>query len=132
LGHFAVLWDKTGISVWFFDRQHIPSDITASAPVPGGWGTPSGFWPSGSCNPYQFFQNHSVIFDTTLCGDWAGSAWGATGVPGQEQSCAQRTGVATCQQFVQQNGAAFAEACEYLLSSWNEIPFLGSIALYLH
>jgi len=51
-----------------------------------------------------------VIFDTTLCGDWAGSAWTATGVPGQDQSCAQITGVATCEQFVQQNGAALSEA----------------------
>jgi hypothetical protein len=111
----AVLWDNSGISVWFFSRQSIPSDITASAPVPNGWGTPSAFWPAGTCNPFQFFQNHGVIFDTTLCGDWAGSIWTATGVPGQDQSCAQRTGVATCQQFVQQNGAALSEACKFPL-----------------
>ncbi|KAI0286661.1 concanavalin A-like lectin/glucanase domain-containing protein [Russula aff. rugulosa BPL654] len=90
-GVYAMLWDNTGVSVWFFPRQNIPSDITAQAPVPPGWG-------------------HSAIFDTTLCGDWAGSVWTATGVPGQDQSCAQRTGVATCQQFVQQNGAALSEA----------------------
>jgi hypothetical protein len=109
----AVLWDNTGVSVYFFDRQNIPSDITAQAPVPEGWGTPSAFWPASGCNPFQFFQNHAAVFDTTLCGDWAGGVWTATGVPGQDQSCAQRTGVATCQQFVQQNGAALSEACAY-------------------
>jgi hypothetical protein len=112
-GHFtlAVLWDNAGIAVYFFPRQNIPSDITAQAPVPDNWGTPSAFWPASSCNPFQFFQNHGAIFDTTLCGDWAGGVWTATGIPGQDQSCAQRTGVATCQQFVQQNGAALSEAC---------------------
>ncbi|KAH9994431.1 glycoside hydrolase family 16 protein [Russula vinacea] len=109
-GVFTMLWDNTGVSIWFFDRQNIPSDITAQAPVPDSWGTPSAFWPASSCNPFQFFQNHGAVFDTTLCGDWAGSVWTATGVPGQDQSCAQRTGVATCQQFVQQNGAALSEA----------------------
>lgn len=42
-------------------------------------------------------------------------------MPGQDQSCAQRTGVATCQQFVQQNGAALSEACTSFF-------FSGSIA----
>jgi len=109
-GVYAMLWDNSGVTVWFFPRQDIPSDITAQAPVPTSWGTPMASFPASGCNPFQFFQNHSAIFDTTLCGDWAGSVWTATGVPGQDQSCAQRTGVATCQQFVQQNGAALTEA----------------------
>jgi hypothetical protein len=109
-GVYAMLWDNSGVSVWFFPRQNIPSDITAKAPVPSGWGTPIASVPASGCNPFQFFQGHSAIFDTTLCGDWAGSVWTATGVPGQDQSCAQRTGVATCQQFVQQNGSALSEA----------------------
>ena len=113
-GHSTVLWDNTGISVWFFPRQNIPSDIAASAPVPANWGTPSSFWPENTCNPFEIFKNQAAIFDTTLCGDWAGSVWTATGVPGQEQSCAQRTGVPTCEQFVQQNGAALSQACKSL------------------
>jgi hypothetical protein len=48
-------------------------------------------------------------------GDWASGVWGSAGIPGQEQSCAQRTGVATCEQFVRQNGASFNEACVYRL-----------------
>ncbi|KAI0252728.1 concanavalin A-like lectin/glucanase domain-containing protein [Lactifluus subvellereus] len=109
-GVFAMRWDNSGIAIWFFARDSIPSDITAGAPVDSDWGTPSAFWPATNCNPFQFFQNHAVIFDTTLCGDWAGGVWTASGIPGQEQSCAQRTGVATCEQFVRQNGASFSEA----------------------
>ena len=109
----AVLWDNSGVQVWFFSRNNIPSDITANAPIPASWGTPSAFWPASTCNPFQFFQDHSAIFDTTLCGDWAGSVWTSSGMPGQEQSCAAQTGVATCAQYVQQNGAALSEACAF-------------------
>ena len=113
-----MLWDTTGISVWFFPRENIPTDITASAPVPANWGLPSAFFSAASCDPFQNFVNQAAIFDTTLCGDWAGAVWSAAGPPGQEQSCAQITGVPTCQQFVMQNGAALSEACKsFLLSS---------------
>ncbi|KAI0307467.1 concanavalin A-like lectin/glucanase domain-containing protein [Multifurca ochricompacta] len=109
-GVYAMRWDDSGVAIYFFARNSIPSDITAGAPVPEGWGTPSAFWPASSCNPFEFFQNHSAILDTTLCGDWASAVWTASGIPGQEQSCAQRTGVATCEQFVRQNGAALSDA----------------------
>lgn len=46
-------------------------------------------------------------------GDWGGGVWDASGVPGQDQSCAARTGVASCSDFVLNNGASFTEACEY-------------------
>lgn len=129
----AVKWDNSGISVYFFPRNSIPSDITSNTPLPNNWGTPMAFWPAAGCNPFQFFNSHSAIFDTTLwcvlflagrlsprayrastaSGDWASGVWGSTGVPGQDQSCAQRTGVSTCEQYVRSNGAAFADACEY-------------------
>lgn len=48
-------------------------------------------------------------------GDWAGGVWDAAGIPGQEQSCAQRTGVRTCDEYVRRNGAAFNDACECAL-----------------
>lgn len=38
--------------------------------------------------------------------------WDASGVPGQDQSCAARTGVASCSDFVLNNGASFTEACK--------------------
>lgn len=109
-GVYAMQWDNSGIVVYFFPRESVPSDIAAGSPNPIGWGTPMARWPAASCNPSQFFKQHSVIFDTTLCGDWAGSAWTLSGIPGQEESCAQLTGFSTCQAFVQASGASFAEA----------------------
>jgi len=109
-GVYAMQWDDSGISVWFFPRSSIPSDITAGAPQPSGWGTPMANWPSTDCNPTTFFYQHSAIFDTTLCGQWAGDVWSDTGAPGQSESCAQITGTSSCADYVQNNGAAFAEA----------------------
>ncbi|KAG6876540.1 hypothetical protein C0992_010477 [Termitomyces sp. T32_za158] len=45
-------------------------------------------------------------------GDWASGVWTTSGIPGQEQSCAERTGVSTCEAFVRGNGMAMAEACK--------------------
>lgn len=109
-GVYAMQWDSTGIAVYFFTRSSIPADITAGAPNPSLWGLPQARWPATSCNPFTFFQNHSAIFDTTLCGDWAAGVWTGTGIPGQDQSCATITGFSTCQQFVQASGSAFNEA----------------------
>ncbi|KIM84668.1 glycoside hydrolase family 16 protein [Piloderma croceum F 1598] len=109
-GVYAMQWDDSGIAVFFFPRGSVPSDINAGSPDPSGWGTPMARWPAASCNPFQFFKQHSVIFDITLCGDWAGSVWSSSGIPGQEQSCAQLTGFSTCDAFAQANGASFSEA----------------------
>ncbi|KAJ8596521.1 glycoside hydrolase family 16 protein [Rhizopogon salebrosus TDB-379] len=109
-GVYAMLWDNTGIKIYFFPRGSIPSDIPAGAPQPQKWPAPMANFPSTDCNPYQFFYTHSTIFDTTLCGDWAGAVWSSTGVPGQSVSCAQETGFSTCSAFVQASGASFSEA----------------------
>ena len=62
----TVQWVDSGISVWFFPRSAIPSDISAGAPLPDGWGTPMASWPATDCEPSKFFNSHSAIFDTTL------------------------------------------------------------------
>lgn len=129
-------WTTDGIKIFFFPRNSIPSDITAGAPLPDTWGKPLANWPASTCNPTQFFYQNSAIFDTTLwyvlhshagllrilliphplthgfSGQWAGSVWGASGPPGQEQSCAQMTNVGDCVSYVLANGAAFDEACK--------------------
>jgi len=109
-GVYAMQWVDSGISVFFFPRSSVPSDITAGAPQPDNWGQPMAFWPATDCNPSTFFSDHSAIFDTTLCGDWAGNVWTQTNTGGQSQSCAQITGAATCADFVANNGSAFSEA----------------------
>ncbi|KAJ3480152.1 hypothetical protein NLI96_g8544 [Meripilus lineatus] len=109
-GVYAMEWDDDGVAIFFFPRGQVPSDIDAEAPQPSQWGKPMAYWPASTCSPYQFFYDHNTIFDTTLCGDWAGAVWTGTGIPGQEQSCAQRTGVATCEEFVRNNGGSLNEA----------------------
>ncbi|KAF7320109.1 GH16 domain-containing protein [Mycena kentingensis (nom. inval.)] len=109
-GVYALLWVSSGISVWFWERQDVPSDVDAGVPSPKTWGLPFARWASSVCDPWKFFYDHIAIFDTTLCGDWAGNVWSSTGIPGQEQSCATRTGYSTCEDFVANNGASFAEA----------------------
>ncbi|TFK30713.1 endo-1,3(4)-beta-glucanase [Coprinopsis marcescibilis] len=109
-GVYAMKWDTTGIAVYFFPRGAIPTDIEAEAPLPDTWGAAQARWPADSCDPFRFFREHHAIFDTTLCGDWAGAVWNVAGIPGQEESCAQRTGVASCEAYVRANGAAFREA----------------------
>ena len=127
----SVQWDTSGISVFFFPRSSIPADILAEAPLPSTWGLAMARWPAIDCDPFKFFYEHAAIFDTTLwyvlfsdrlrkimlnkirnrSGDWAGGVWASAGSPGQEQSCAARTGYATCQEFVQNSGGSFQEAC---------------------
>jgi hypothetical protein len=62
----SVRWESSGISIYFFPRESIPSDITAGAPQPSTWGTPAGNWPNTNCDPATFLKNHQIIFDTTL------------------------------------------------------------------
>ncbi|KAF9243916.1 glycoside hydrolase family 16 protein [Melanogaster broomeanus] len=127
-GVYAMYWNNTvGIKVWYFQRGSIPADITAGAPQPQNWTTPMAFWAnSNACDISAMFKNHSAIFDTTLCGDWAGSAWGTTGVPGQSVSCQQQTGFATCAEFVQASGASFSEASNCGGTDWE----VSSVKIY--
>lgn len=130
----TVQWDTSGISIYFFPAGTTPADIEAGVPHPETWGAAQARWPASACDPFKYFKDHSAIFDTTFwyvifaelgndqdtntslqSGDWAGAVWGVSGIPGQEQSCAQRTGVATCEEYVRNNGATFAEACASLL-----------------
>ncbi|KAJ7139613.1 concanavalin A-like lectin/glucanase domain-containing protein [Mycena epipterygia] len=109
-GVYAMEWNSNGISVFFFERGSIPSDIDNDAPQPKTWGLPMAHWPAANCNPWTYFYTHVAIFDTTLCGDWAGSVWSSSGIPGQATSCAARTGFSTCEAFVQASGGSFADA----------------------
>ncbi|KAK0482623.1 glycoside hydrolase family 16 protein [Armillaria novae-zelandiae] len=109
-GVYAMKWDDDGIQVYFWTPDSVPSDVGAGTPVPSRWGVPMANWPSSTCNSTKYFYDHSFIFDTTLCGDWAGSAWNSSGTPGQDQSCATRTGYSTCEAFVRASGASFDEA----------------------
>jgi hypothetical protein len=76
-GVYAHLWDSTGISVWHFSRANIPEDITAGTPNPSGWGAPVASFSSATCS-MDHFKQHQLVFDITLCGDWADPTFSAT------------------------------------------------------
>lgn len=85
-GVFAHLWNQDGIKIWHFKRSSIPQDITSGKPDPSTWPTPVAFWSNDKCDMASHFIDHSLVIDTTLCGDWAGNAYGSYGCPG---TCAE-------------------------------------------
>ncbi|KAF5374757.1 hypothetical protein D9758_000273 [Tetrapyrgos nigripes] len=86
-GVFAMKWDENGIAVWSFFRAAVPQDINEGSPTPATWPQPSAVLSPAGCNITQYFANHSIIFDITFCGDWAGNSYATSGCPG---SCADR------------------------------------------
>jgi len=82
-GVFVLLWDASaGMSIWHFARANIPADITNRAPTPSNWGTPAGFWSAQTCDISANFFQHSMVIDTTVCGNWAGGAYASSSCPG--------------------------------------------------
>ncbi|KAF9512713.1 glycoside hydrolase family 16 protein [Hydnum rufescens UP504] len=85
---YAMLWTADGIKIWTFPRSDVPADITNQNPSPSTWDARylKAAWPSSTCATKQFFQQHAITFDITLCGDWAGGVY--EGGPGG--SCANQ------------------------------------------
>jgi len=85
-GVFAMKWDQDGISVWNFYRVAVPEDIQEGFPDPSTWPEPTATLEPAGCDPLEYFQNHTIIFDITFCGDWAGNTYNSSGCPG---TCAE-------------------------------------------
>ncbi|KAL8810995.1 MAG: hypothetical protein Q9200_002157 [Gallowayella weberi] len=100
---YALEWTSEGMNIWGWSGGRAPSDATGNNPDPSSWGSPTGSFPSGSgCNVDTFFKNQQLVFDTTFCGVWAGQVWA---------SDSQCSGLAaSCQEYVQNNPKAFADA----------------------
>lgn len=75
-GVFVTEYAETGISIWFFSRSSVPDTISSNSSTidTDDLGTPVANWPNGGCNIDKFFSAQSLIFDITLCGDFAGAA----------------------------------------------------------
>ncbi|KAK6405813.1 hypothetical protein LTR95_018726 [Oleoguttula sp. CCFEE 5521] len=99
-GVYATEWTDSAISIFFFPRGSMPSDISSGSPDPSGWGKPLARF-QGGCDISSTFKEQQIVFDTTFCGDWAGNTWSSS-------SCSSKA--ATCNAFVQNNPSAFADA----------------------
>lgn len=85
-GVIAHLWNGEQITFWNFPRGEIPQDIKSGNPNPASWGTPAAHFSSSSCDFKKLFVDHSLVIDTTLCGDYAGATYEQKGCPG---TCAE-------------------------------------------
>ncbi|KAH8762684.1 beta-1,3-1,4-glucanase, partial [Hyaloscypha sp. PMI_1271] len=96
-GVYATQITPTSVSIWFFPRNSIPSNLQD----PATWGAPQANFVG--CDVQAHFSNLQLVFDTTFCGDWASAVWP------YDASCAplDRNG---CVDFVAKNPAAFAES----------------------
>ena len=100
-GVFATEWSDSGISIYFFERNSIPSDISSGSPDPSSWSEPIAAFGGSGCNFGQKFTNQQIVFDTTFCGDWAGDAWGSS-------TCSSLA--STCNDYVGNTPGAFKDA----------------------
>jgi len=75
-GIFVTEFAPSGISIWFFTRASVPDALqgNASSIDPAALGTPVATWQSDGCDITQFFEPQSLIFDISLCGDYAGNS----------------------------------------------------------
>lgn len=74
-GMFVAELAESGVSIWFFERKSVPDALKNNETRidTSSFGMPMGNWPSGGCNINQFFAPQTLVFDITLCGDFAGS-----------------------------------------------------------
>ncbi|KAJ3497009.1 hypothetical protein NLG97_g2225 [Lecanicillium saksenae] len=101
-GVYAMEWTDYRIAVWFFPRSDIPSDIAAGEPHPILWDKPMASFSAGlTCDIPKKFTNNRIVFDTTFCGDWAGSVW---------QNNGECQALGSCKDYVASNPEAFAQA----------------------
>lgn len=100
-GVYATEWTSEYIKIWFFTRlEGIPEDIESLTPDPESWGIPDAAF-QGPCDIDEHFYDMQLIFDTTFCGDWAGSVW-------EDSQCADRA--PSCEEFVRDNPSEFETA----------------------
>ncbi|PPQ69266.1 hypothetical protein CVT24_000072 [Panaeolus cyanescens] len=86
-GVIAMKWDENDISVWSFFRAAIPDDILDGTPTPSSWGPPSAKLSSSKCDINKYYGNHTIVFNITFCGAWAGNSYIGTDCPG---TCPER------------------------------------------
>lgn len=70
-GIFVMEWKESGISIWRFNRQNLPIDLTPGhSPNPNSWSQhpPLAHWSNDDCNNLSNqFGEHRVVFDIVSC-----------------------------------------------------------------
>lgn len=108
-GVYAMEWTSQAIKLWFFPRNEIPDSIAAGAPDVSEFGKPSANF-QGSCDIDKHFKDHSFVFDTTFCGDWAGNVYGSSGCPMYNNADGTSKGpIYSCVEYVGKNPKAFKD-----------------------
>jgi len=101
-GWYALERTPTFIKIWFWPRYatNVPQDVRSGSNQinTDAWGTPTAYFPNTQCDINGKFSPSNIIINLTFCGDWAGSAYGASGCPGN------------CVDYVNNNPSAFAGA----------------------
>ncbi|KAN0066423.1 hypothetical protein ACQY0O_000517 [Thecaphora frezii] len=82
-----------GVRVWFFPARNasaLPADLQAGSTSVNtdDWGKPYAHLPIGKC--FNEFAKHSIVFDITLCGDWASNTYNRSGCAATYQSCSSQ------------------------------------------
>ena len=104
-GVYATQWTSSEISIWFFPRGSTPGDIVAGTPNPSvdTWGAPASVFQADSGVDFdEHFTDLNIVFDTTFCGQWAGTVWSTS------PTCSQLA--PTCEDYVTSQPAAFQDA----------------------
>ncbi|AXA52072.1 glycoside hydrolase family 16 protein [Malassezia restricta] len=81
-----------GIRMWFWENCMEPSELKkpGESVDPDSWGTPAADFGLTQCADQ--FDNHNIIFDITLCGDWAEETYTETSCPSNYKSCGYQVG----------------------------------------
>lgn len=84
--------DGKGIRMWFWENCQEPGELKSPGDSvdPESWGKPAADFGLTQCADQ--FDEHNIIFDITLCGDWAGSTYSDTGCPSEYKSCDYQVG----------------------------------------
>ena len=101
-GVVATVWDRRGIRTYRWARGAVPSALAARKPPrEADWGLPYARFDFGPGCDAGHFHSHQIVFDLTLCGDWAGGTFAS--------QCADVAKGASCEAFVSR-GANMMEA----------------------
>ncbi|EKG19108.1 Glycoside hydrolase family 16 [Macrophomina phaseolina MS6] len=128
-GIYAMQWTGAFIRTWFFPRGAVPAEVQAAVagvndnPDVSAFGLPQAAFVGGrGCNVDQRFKEHRLIFDTTFCGDWAGTQY-----PSTCPAPAARSKPESCAIYVGANPQAFTEAYWEVnsISVFKELPTYG-------